>query len=94
MTEPTCDLVNRSDHLTGQQEGHSGSQTVRHLGDGGGGHPLPRAEPGAGDCEGGTANHDVGEAVDDGADVAAEGEVWGVAGVTNIQSQVSAGYQR
>ena len=75
-TQPTCDLVNWPDHLTGQKEGHPSAQTIRHLGNGGGGHPLPRAEPGAGDGEGSAAHHNVGEAVDDGADMAADGEEW------------------
>ena len=79
--------------MTGQQEGHPSAETIGHLGDGGGRHPLAGAEPGAGDGEGSAPHHDVGEAVDDGADVAADSEEWGVAGVANIQSQVSAGWQ-
>ena len=39
--------------------------------DSGGGDPLPGAEPGAGEGEGGAPNHDVGHPVEYGADVTA-----------------------
>ena len=86
-------MVQRCDDLAGQQERHPRPQAVRHLGDGGGRDPLVRAEPGAGDDEGRAAHHDVGEAVDDGAEVTADGEEGGLTWLTNIQSQVSARLQ-
>ena len=52
--------------------------------------PLPRTEPGAGDGEGGAPHHDVRQAVDDGADVAGDGEAgeaFGIHGQTSETGQ-------
>ena len=65
----THKVVNGPDHLAGQQEGHPCAEAIEHLGDGGGGDPLPRAEPGAGEGQRGAAHHNVGHPVQDGADV-------------------------
>ena len=80
----THKIINGPDHLTGQQEGHPRAQTIEHLGDGGGGDPLPRAEPGAGESQGGAPHHDVGHPVEDGAEVAA-GREQAVVRVRHIQ---------
>ena len=58
-------MVDRSDDLARQEEGHPGTQTVGHLSYRGGRHSLRGTEPEAGDGQGSAAHHDVGEAVED-----------------------------
>ena len=76
-------MVDRSDDLARQEEGHPGTQTVGHLSYRGGRHSLRGTEPEAGDGQGSAAHHDVGEAVEDGADVTGDSE-GGVVGVRQV----------
>ena len=85
----THKIINGSDHLAGQQEGHPRAQAIEHLGDGGGGDPLPRAEPGAGEGQGGATHHNVGHPIEDGAEMAT-GREQVVVRVMHIQRETPA----
>ena len=59
----------------GQEEAEAGAEVVQHLADGGGGDPLAGREPGGRHCRGGRLDDNAGNSIEQGPQVAEQGEV-------------------